>query len=59
MTYTIASKMKKEKLKNLVCAADVDILTITEHNLNINKLAMEQKPSEMLQEAEVKVCKSA
>ena len=49
VAYTIASKMKREKLKNLVCATDVDILTITEHNLNLNKLAMDQKPSEILE----------
>ena len=48
VTYSSANKMKKEKLKNIICNTDVDILAISEHNLNVRQIALDQRPSEVI-----------
>ena len=44
ITKLIRNRMKVDKLRQIVCNYMADILTISEHNLNIKAIPMDQRP---------------
>ena len=40
----VSNKMKADKLKQLICNYRADVVTFSEHNLNITKVPMENRP---------------
>ena len=49
VTKYISSDIKKDKLRQIICDTEVDIVTINEHNLNISKIPVEQRPKNTVQ----------
>ena len=49
VTKILSNEIKRDKLRQVVCSTEAYVVTLSEHNLNLSKIPLEQRPSQIVE----------